>query len=643
MPVPDQAIEPGRHTVMVRFSKSQSGGANAEIDWMWMAGKKDSDPPEAATLRVLPIRVGGQPKRALIAPTPRSYSFFLEPPEGASLVVDYGSEVGAGFIVRAHVDGSPGKDIFSAKGEKEWNEAQVDLGPYAGKAIRLELLTTGGNGVTGWAEPVIMVPPESAPATAETEQTDQLDRSKRPKNVLVILIDTARDDAFAPHNPDTVVMTPAYNAFAEKSTVFLNAYNNENWTKPSVATTLSSLYPSTHDTKKDGSSLPSEVELASQRFQKDGFATAGFVANGYVSKKFGFEKGWDFFRNYIRENRKSEAEYVYGDALKWLQEDRDKNKPFFLYIQTIDPHVVYKVVRDYTKLYHEKDYQGPLGESISAEELQGLSNGKLKMGARDIEWLRAVYYGEITYHDEHMGKFLDIFETEGYLEDTLVVITNDHGEELQDHGKFGHGHSLWEEMTRAPLLMHYPARFPAGKRVEEIVENVDVMPTVFEVMGLDPMKDAEGQSLLPLVEGNPDKRPFYAITEFLDGRRAVRVGNWKFMRSSSTWVHLYDVTADPKEKANKAGKAMIAQRLCEVHLGEGLAVSRQEQAPPEHRGQAPAQGRASRHQPGDAAPARGPGLLRRRRHARPGRQAGRRLSRRPSRHSRQMYVVNLSK
>src|SRR5690606_28246765 len=156
----------------------------------------------------------------------------------------------------------------------------------------------------------------------------------QPKNVIVILMDTARADGYSPFaGADRTTRTPSYDALVARGTTFVGAYNNENWTKPSVATTLSGLYPTTHDAKEDASELSRDVELLSERLQKDGFATAGFVANGYVSDKFGFEQGWGTFKNYIREGVSSAARYVYADALAWLDEHAASapDQPFFLY------------------------------------------------------------------------------------------------------------------------------------------------------------------------------------------------------------------------------------------------------------------------------------------------------------------------
>jgi choline-sulfatase len=566
VPVAAGALAPGRHNLQLTFTKD--GKPRAELDWVWLAGEAGAPPPVAG-LRVLPLRVGSQPKRALITPTARTYSFYLQPPAQSSLVFDYASDVGTAFQVRAQTDGGQVEELFSASGEKDWTEAQVDLSRFADQAIRLDLVATGPEGRAGWGEPAIMVPPADSDKPAMKTAPPG-----RPRNVIVILIDTVRADVFGPFRADNAVETPVYDAFADKSTVFVHAYNNENWTKPSVATILSGLYPSTHDTKKDESAVPNEVELLPQRLQKQGFATAGFVANGYVSDKFGFQRGWDVFRNYIRENKSSEADHVFGDALAWLSERKQASdgKPFFLYVQTIDPHVTYKAPPEYVQRYHAEAYAGPLGPTIDAVELQDLSSGKIAPSEREVAWVKATYNAEVTFHDEQMGKFFTELQTLGLLEDTMIVITNDHGEEINDHGKFGHGHSLYDELLRSPLLMYFPGLFPAGSRVTEITETVDVTPTILDALGLEPLAQADGTSLLPLIQGKPVQRPTYALSEFLDNRRAVRVGNWKLMRSTSTWAQLYEVVADPGEQQNRIDDAQIARRMCEAHLGEGLAT-----------------------------------------------------------------------
>jgi arylsulfatase A-like enzyme len=561
--IPDAIASAKPRDMMLRFTRSGGNAATAEVDWIWLRSE-DNAAPAIPIPRVLPVRVGDTPRRALPAPTSRTYSFYLHVPPDASLVFDYGADEAVTFSVRASTNDAADQPLFSAPAERnQWTEAEVDLSQLAGRAVRLDFQTTGPPGAAGWGEPEILVSPRKRPKLAAGAP-------KPPRNVLFLLIDTARADAFEPFNANPPIPTPAFTALAGGATVFERAYNNENWTKPSVATLLSGMYPATHDTKRDPSVLPDEVELLSERLKRAGFATGGFVANGFVSDKFGFEQGWDSFRNYIRESRSSEAEHVFGDALAWLDERGDE--PFFLYIQTIDPHVTYKVDRRFTKPLYHGEYAGPLGPTVSGHEQVAVTKGELRATKDDFEWLRALYYGEIAYHDEQLGKFVAELESRGLFDDTLVVVTNDHGEELHEHGRLGHGHSLYEELLRAPLMFRYPPLFPAGGRVADIVEHVDVAPTIIDALGLEPLTHADGVTLLPVVHGDAGVRPSYAVSEFLDGKRSIRVGRWKLMRSSSDWVQLFDLETDPGENTDRTADAPIARRLCDVYLGEALAA-----------------------------------------------------------------------
>lgn len=562
--VPADAIPTsGVFRLELRASAKATNGARADIDWLWLGG--DGAEPTLGP-RILPLEIAGTPRRALAAPTGRTYSFYLQPPAGAQLVVDLGAAETAEFVIAAATDGGAPKELLRETIAKAWTERAVDLGAFAGRAVRLDLTTTRQTGAVGWGEPELMVPAPSAPAPVAG--------GAPPKNVIVLVMDTARADAFGPFaGKDRVAKTPRYDALAKQSTVFTAAYDNENWTKPSVATTLSGLYPSTHDTKHDVSKLSADVELVSERLKHDGFATAGFVANGYVSDKFGFDQGWDVFKNYIRESKPSEAEHVFGDALAWHASHAEKApaKPFFLYLQTIDPHVTYRVDKEFWGAYFEGDYTGPLGPSIDAEDQVKLSTKKLAGSARDLAWLRANYWGEISYHDLWLGKFLDELTARGAWKDTLLVITNDHGEELGERGRFGHGHQTFEEMIRAPLLFHYPPMFPATE-LGDVVEHVDLAPTVLDALGRDPLKNADGQSFLPLVRGQPMRLPRYAVIEFLEGRRVLRVGAWKLFARTGGEAELFDLAADPGEERDLAATAPLARRLCEIHLGEALAT-----------------------------------------------------------------------
>jgi choline-sulfatase len=560
VPLRGRRLTPGWHQMTIAFD-SQPGTVRADVDWLWLGHRPAPISPNLFT-RTGPLALGGRTLRALLAPTSRTYAFHLQPPPSAKLIFDFGGHSDTLFTVRARIDASSSEQIFQDRATPgKWREATVDLHRFAGQAVRLELETTGDS-VSGWGDPEIMVPRRTPSGLAQPV-------ASRPRGVILLVMDTARADVFLPFNRRSRVQTPTFDRLARRSTVFANAYVNENWTKPSVASILSGLYPSSHGAKREPDVLSRDVALLPELLQRRGFATAAFIANGYCSDKFGFQRGWATYRNYIRENRPSQAEHVFADALKWLDQHRDR--PFFLYLQTIDPHVTYSPPLEHLRVYHPEPYNGPLGPTLDGYEQAAISQGKRPATAADLRWIRALYDAEISYHDEQFGRFVDALSGSKLLDETLVIVTNDHGEEIADHGRHGHGHTLYQELIRTPLLIRYPPRFHPGQ-VDVIAEAIDLLPTILETLGLPPRPELDGVSLLPTLAGRPPGVPAYAVSEFLDDQRALIVGRWKLLAGAGGWRKLFDLQDDPQERNDLAARAPVARRLCEQHLAEALAT-----------------------------------------------------------------------
>jgi arylsulfatase A-like enzyme len=570
-------VGPGRHVLTLQPDRVCKGKARAHVDWVWLSEKAGAEPPEIVE-RARPVKLDGGLRRALNAPSARTYSFYLHVPESGELVFDHGSSADAEFAVSIATDGEEPKEVYRKKASSEWAEGSVDLAPWATKAVRIDLTTSGNEGETGWGEVELMVPELPEPP-------EIADPGARPKNIVYILIDTQRADSFEPFGGEgSAAQTPTFDALTKDSIVFSRAFNQENWTKPSVATILSGLYPVTHDTSGEEETVPDAVEMLAERLNDNGLTTGAFIANGYISRDFGFNQGWDYYTNFLREGKNGQAKNVYRNAIDWVEKNHDK--PFFLYVQTIDPHVPWNIPDEYKKLYYDGKYTGRIGPTMGGAEQKKLS-GNPKMTEDDYKWVNALYNGEVSYQDKHMGKLVDKLKDLGVFDDTLFIISNDHGEELNDHGEMGHRHTLYNELLRSPLLMRYPDRLPPGQQYDDIVELVDMAPTILDLMGFAPSEVHEGISLVPLIEGHTLQRPRYTIAEYeynsrygpLDideedrgsHERSVIVGRWKLWRDHREHKMLFDLKADPGEQENMLGKAPIALRLTEVYLAEGLA------------------------------------------------------------------------
>jgi arylsulfatase A-like enzyme len=367
------------------------------------------------------------------------------------------------------------------------------------------------------------------------------------------------------------VRTHTLDEIAAESMVFERALAPENWTKPSVASLLSGLYPDTHQTQDDRDKLPTSVVTVAEHLRSLGFATSGFVANGYVSAKFGFRDGWDAWTNYVREHKANRAQFVMDDVVAWL-DGRDREKPFFLYVHTIDPHVPYIPPRKYWSLYDDGPYRGPVQPTKTAKLLEGVKTGRIKLNVRDRIRLEALYDGEITYHDDQLARLKAALARHGLLEDTLLVVTSDHGEEFFEHGLVGHGHSLYEELLHVPLVIRLPGAAPgeSPSRCDAEVSLTDVLPTACEILGVECPGGVEGRSLADLLKGE-GRRPYpeAAFSIFLGGQRAVRMGRHKVIYKG-LGPSLYDLLTDPEESTELSGDRPVTLATLRDALGAHL-------------------------------------------------------------------------
>lgn len=552
VPLEEGTLVAGENQLQLRVASTGSAPgvrqAGLAIDWLSLgpAEEPEASPPSPRELTPEPATLAIADGLAL--------GYALEVPAAARL---RGQVVGDGLLaVVAHRDGAPPLELASLRGTTAGAPLDVDLSALAGHVARLDLVARGALRVR-----------DAAVVTLDGGAT--LTERRRPENVLVYLIDTLRADRLTPWNAETRVRTPGLDRYVRQAAVFEQGRTNENWTKPSIATLLSSLMPWQHQATTGEAVVPRSVELLPELLQGRGFHTGAFICNGYVSGTFGFRQGWSTWRNYIKEGRRTQARFVAADVLAWLDE-RPEDKPFFLYVHTIDPHVPYIPPDDILESYDPDPYDGPVDFRGDRELLEKIKSGQLHVNARDRQRLEALYDGEITYHDVHMAAILDGLERRGLAENTMVVITSDHGEEFFDHDSVGHGHSLFEELLHVPLVMRVPGVTDGAQRIEEPTSLVDVMPTILDALGQEMPPGISGRSVLPLLRGGSESAPRISVAAFMGGWRSVLVGHRKLIhRTARRWM-LYDLARDPGETNDVAAERPLEVRYLRGLLGLGL-------------------------------------------------------------------------
>jgi len=380
-----------------------------------------------------------------------------------------------------------------------------------------------------------------------------------PPNVLLISIDSLRVDRLGCYG-QTRETSPTLDRLAAAGVRFARAYSPTSWTLPSHATLLSGLSQERHqvvlanDRARDGSlSLPAALS-------EQGFQTVGFYTGPFLHPTYGFAQGFDEYISCQGEKtetlrgyaalKQSHHDHTNGTLLEkfelWAKER--SREPFFAFVHLWDVHYDYTPPEPYASMF-DPDYAGELDGSAIASD-----GFPLDAAPRDVDHLLALYDGEIRYTDETIARVLAALRREQLLDDTLVIVTADHGDEFLDHGGKGHQHTLYDELIHVPLIIWAPGRLPSGRVIETPVALEDIAPTVLGLLGVSADRQFDGRSLVPLIEGRDGgpPRPVLSVlyhpielrilsASIRDDRRKVL-----FTRRGQRWEE-FDLALDPGE------------------------------------------------------------------------------------------------
>jgi len=398
---------------------------------------------------------------------------------------------------------------------------------------------------------------QSAPSAAS---------SARPRNVIVYLVDTLRADHLGCYGYNRPV-SPHIDAFARDSTVFRHTVAQSSWTRPSTTTILTGMLPRTHNVFGHRDSLSPQAVTLAERLRERGYRTAGFVTNPNVAPNFGLDQGFEIYRLLGPKHRSATG--VNERAALWLDTEWKKDAPFFLYLHTMEPHAPYNP----PPAFRQRFAPGVRNETWTQMEfVEALEDGETLATPEIRQGLRDLYDAEIAANDEAFGGLIDLLVQRGLWDDTVIVFVSDHGEEFADHGGWEHGKTLHNEMLDIPLIVRVPGA--RGKVVEWQAQQVDVVPTVLEALGLQIPAGLEGRSLLSLAGATPGpnvlERPAFSWLEERGLRAAaVTTPDWRLIekRFPIPGRFLYDRRADPGELHNLAGERPVRAGYLKDHLG----------------------------------------------------------------------------
>lgn len=382
-----------------------------------------------------------------------------------------------------------------------------------------------------------------------------------PDNVILVVVDTLRADHMGLYGY-TRPTTPELDRWAEQGLIFDNALATSSWTLPTFGSVLTGLWPDQHGAGsrlREGSKkwrrgpLSPAVQTLPEILQQHGFTTGAIVNNAFLREHFGAARGFEFYD--YRKGRRASA--VVELAEDWLVENGQER--FFLMVHLIDPHLPYIPPAEFRGQFRPLEEGGiePRGRKSIVDRLAELTE-------EDRASLVARYDEEIASVDRQLGRLFDTLEESGLRERTLVILTSDHGEELFDHGGFEHGHSMFQEVLRVPLVFWGPT--VRSGRESAPVSVVDLAPTILEATAVDVDETMSGTSLWGLLRrtGPPPRRDLLAQNT-LWGRERNTLVSWPYkliLDPKSDRVQLYDLSTDPGERRDLAvEKAAIARDL----------------------------------------------------------------------------------
>jgi arylsulfatase A-like enzyme len=337
-------------------------------------------------------------------------------------------------------------------------------------------------------------------------------------NVLVILIDALRSDHLDCYGYD-LKTAPFVTQLTREGIVFEQVSATCSWTKPSIASLFTSLYPSQHgvlmgnarDTADHYVSdvLPPSLPVLAEFYRKAGYATFGAVCNSHLKAFMGFGKGFEKYGEITGEAR------LIADAfIEWMKTREKDRRPFFAYLHFLDVH-------SYTppKAYRERFGKPKLKHFLKGGDFlkfrKDVKEGRAEVPEDEIEGIQLLYDAEIRYTDDMLRKIVDYLKERSAWDRTLFVMTSDHGEEFFEHNEFAHGHSMADNLLRIPFIMRLPGGVFAGKRLDVPANLVDIQPTLLDLSGISYPGDIfVGRSLVqPITDDQASERDRFRYGE----------------------------------------------------------------------------------------------------------------------------------
>jgi arylsulfatase A-like enzyme len=432
-------------------------------------------------------------------------------------------------------------------------------------------------------------------------------------NVILIILDTARAQSFScyGYNRET---TPNIDRISQEGLLFENTISPSPWTLPAHASIFTGMYPSRHGCHEKHKFLNKNPPTLPETLKNIGYRTIGISNNSWISRNFGLDRGFDSFiklwqiiqyetdladassRGIDKYKRAISllakgnpfinfANGIYGKYF-WRRYDygarrinkivgkllHDKmtrsGKPFFIFINYLEPHLFYRAPKPFFGMFLPEGVSRKDALSVN-QDARCYIGGVIPMDEDDFEVLRALYDAELFYLDHRIGEVYEFLKEKNLLDNTLLIITSDHGENIGEHNLMDHQYCLYDTLLRVPFIMRFPGTFEGGKRINTMVQTTDIFPTIIELLNIKDQglhEEVQGEGLLkngnsrfaiseyiapqPSIEAIRRRYPKGDFSKYDRSLTSIRSYDWKLIVSSDGKDELYNILEDPMETKN---------------------------------------------------------------------------------------------
>ena len=406
-----------------------------------------------------------------------------------------------------------------------------------------------------------------------------------PPNIILIVLDAASAAYFGAYGADGE-SSPNIDRLARESVVFENAYSQSPTTVPSTASLLTGVRGTAH--RMTGATvLPREYRTAPEILAGYGYRAFGVIGNPFAgAPALGFDRGYEeCVQVYaMRELQSLRATEKSNHFKVVLPEDINRQvfrllpgfgaRGTFAYIHYLQPHKPYDPPVEYLRSPALESAARPSWDDL--HDAFVLANETGETSPSTIAEIEARYRANLRFVDAGVGALLERLDRERWYDDSLIVLMGDHGDAFFKHARFGHNVTLYDDMIRIPFLIKFPERDRiAPRRLPQLVETVDLLPTLFDYLELPIPEQLEGDSLWPLIQGRAQRLegPEVIVSTVRLNQHAIRLGDHKYIRDVQGGEELYDLRADPDEQRNLIGEEPERARILRERLESTVDVT----------------------------------------------------------------------